>query len=610
MPESRKGGQSCAPYNFVPFSEKVLVRYGELRELPPFEAPDPTLCSGEIHVTLTARTPVFVSDGNREAPRFFRDGEGAFCIPGSTVRGMARENMQILGFGLIRPGKEMEDQRLFFREISAARESVRYALKMRYHSALGVETYKTPEGGTVSIPSGVCSGYLVKKGKRYEIRPTAGPYLLVSRRHPGAAALGNEPARAVPVAYTASDGQVHRLVPAAEIQPGMETGTLLFTGNPTGKPNHLYLFPCADPDAREEEISPEDALAYAEDWNARKNSLKTCYDPAFWALPEKGEEKPVFYLRSEGHLYFGMSLFLRLGYRHTLASGLPPRHRQLWESGQLCLDYPYAVLGFAGDVSCRSRVSFGDFTALGDPAELEPVRMVLGQPRPSWYSGYTVGGKNYDDDDFRLRGRKQYWHKEPQTPPPPKTAMAVTLRPLGAGTEFQGIVRFRDLHEDELGLLLWALRLDEGCFQSLGMGKPYGYGRISVRIEQLLELDWKNLYRSFDGGLRPAPEGAAERYIAAYDRFAAERLHLKTPRECPSVRSCPEIQDFLFLRRAIRPAEETRYLCLEEFRNLSNPLPCAAEIRAGETPAAPSAEMGPEALRAALLAKYGPKHKK
>lgn len=58
-----------APYNFVPFSEKILFRYAGMEELPPHDRIDPALHTGEIHVTLRAETPVFVSDGDEE-PHF------------------------------------------------------------------------------------------------------------------------------------------------------------------------------------------------------------------------------------------------------------------------------------------------------------------------------------------------------------------------------------------------------------------------------------------------------------------------------------------------------------------------------------------------------------
>ena len=154
-----------APYNFIPLSEKILLPYHSMEELPPHDRIDPELKTGEIHVTMEAETPVFVGDGSRDEPHFFRGGTGKYMIPGSTVRGMVRENMQILGFGLMRPGEDLEDVQIYFREIASARESVGNALKEYYRSALDVQTRRTASGSAYTVPQNVCAGHLCRDRK-------------------------------------------------------------------------------------------------------------------------------------------------------------------------------------------------------------------------------------------------------------------------------------------------------------------------------------------------------------------------------------------------------------------------------------------------------------
>ena len=338
-----------APYNFVPFSEKVLLRYAGPEELPRHDQIDPALKSGEIHVTMTADTPVFVSDGKED---FFRTPGGQYALPGSTIRGMVRENMQILGFGCVHPGEDFEDVQIYFREMAAARGSTGDALKAYYQAALGVETRKVDRGRSVSVPTKVRAGYLRSTGRGYIIQPVRGTYLRVSRKHQDAAALGLDPAQAVPVAYRAVGERVTALRRSAAPVPGMERGMLLVTGRPVGRPNHLYLFPQADEDKPALELSDQDVLSYQEDWENRKNVLGRAN---FWALPRAGEEKPVFYLRHEGHTYFGMSLFLRIGYGSALSQGLPQRHRDA--QAEPGVDYPHGLLGFAGPEGAFRRSS-------------------------------------------------------------------------------------------------------------------------------------------------------------------------------------------------------------------------------------------------------------
>lgn len=68
------------------------------------------------------------------------------------------------------------------------------------------------------------------------------------------------------------------------------------------------------------------------------------------------------------------------------------------------------------------------------------------------------------------------------------------MRPMKKGTAFSGTIRFKNLEEDELGLLLWSLVLNDGCYQSIGMGKPYGFGRMSVKLDKLRLFDFAALY--------------------------------------------------------------------------------------------------------------------
>lgn len=557
-----------APYNFVPFSNKILRYEGAP---PAHDAVDPSLRTGEIRVTLTADTPVFVSDGAKDA-HFFRGPDGTLQIPGSTIRGMIRQNMQILGFGLVRVGEDMEEQQFFYRKIACANDSVFYGLKTHYHDVLQIKSTRQR-----AAPESVRGGFLRKAGDRYIIQPVKGTVLRVSRRHPDVQDFGTEPSRSFPVSYTARGGRVERI--RRGTVPGMAHGWLLYTGRPVGKPNPLYLFPAAD-ESLQPVLLEKDALINATDLELRKNFLRGGgHDPAFWDLPRAGEEKPVFYARWDGHTYFGMSLFLRLRYLNTLSKGLPEAHR---DKPADFLDWPRAILGWAGEeTSCRSRVSFGDFPAQGSPEEQAPVRTVLGAPKPGYFPSYLKDGKHYDEEGFRLCGYKHYWLKDAQAVSTDHERVGTALRPLPAGTRFTGNIRYKNLRPEELGLLLWAIRLEEGCFQSVGMGKPYGFGRMRVSIDGLWELDLPGLYRpeGLCAGPAAAPEGAVQRYIDAYDAAAAKGLYLKKPKKRPSITSVEEIRDFFYMKRTLRAAEEVRYMSLPEHQNAARSLPDVGTLR-------------------------------
>lgn len=608
------GGEKTAraPYNFVPFTSKVLRRYQEIDDLPPHDQIDPELMTGEIHVTMIAETPVFVSDGKKGKdgkpdPDFFRRPNGEFALPGTTIRGMVRENMQILGFGLVRPGEDLEDYQIFFREMAASRKSTGGELKDYYRDVLNVTT-----NNRVSVPQNIKAGYLRKKGDGYEIQPVKGTYLRIKRKD--AQQWKERYASVENVAYLADgNGKVKCLVKREDAEPGMKKGVLLMTGNAIRKPNSLYVFPQADEEAIPVKISKEDTLSYQVDWENRRNALKAHYDPKFWALPETGKEKPVFYLEYDGHVYFGMTLFLRIGYRYPLSKGLPERHKEYGEE-TIFLDYPYSILGFANDQNAyRSRVVFEDFP-VGKMEEKEPERkVVLGEPKPSYYPGYVVDGKHYNKEEFKLRGYKQYWLKEANPASGGKENVQSILRPMAKGTIFRGVIRYKNLHRDELGLLLWALRLDEGCYQSIGMGKPYGFGCVKVTIDRVLNYDLKRLY-SVQGFCNDAAEEAAvDDLIAYYDDFAAKELEIDKPKENPSLRSFRPIKEFLYIHQEICGQDEMSYMKLEDYRNVRKPLPSISDIekrkgKKGKSESREGMEEKEEDAYAALMKKYGKKH--
>lgn len=595
-----------APYNFAPFSPKVIMRYHEEKELPGHDHIDPQLKTGEIHVTFISETPVFVSDGkgteNMQSPNFCKNADGRFIIPASSVRGLVRENMQILGFGLVRPDEDLQDPQFYFREMAAGKNTVRSALRDHYTAMLGID----PQEKKKAVPHYVMGGHLFCQNGEYYILPTKEPFLRVSREHPDVRQFGEGHARTVEVAYTASDTEVKEICPREKAREDMKKGTLLYTGRPVGRyPNCLYLFPEADDSQSPISISNEEKTNYIEDLEGRKNSLKHYYDVSFWELPKEGKSKPVFYVHREGYTYFGMTRYLRIGYRYPLSHGLPQRHRDLFEQNPNLLDYPSAMMGYArgNKKAYRSRVSFGDFAAPVGVRPMGKVTNAAGEPKASFFPGYVKDGKHYSEEDFELRGYKQYWLKPAKASPPPNANKNVgySMYPIPAKTEFTGVIRFQNLQEDELGLLLWCLRLEKGCFQTLGKGKPYGYGRMSVKITGLYEYDMKKLYslQGIYSGKTPIDAAEIDQYIDAYVRYASEKLHQKKKR---TIRDFSEIQDFFYLKqdhsRERKNPEEVAYMKIETSKNVLKPLPTVQEIQARqETPPEEPEELDPfEAL--------------
>ena len=147
------------------------------------------------------------------------------------------------------------------------------------------------------------------------------------------------------------------------------------------------------------------------------------------------------------------------------------------------------------------------------------------------------------------------------------------------------------------------------------MGKPYGFGRMKLHIDQLLEIEIGNLYTpdGLCGGPGVDRTEAVNCYIETYDTYAAGQLYIKKPKKHPSIRSCSEIQDFFYLRSALKTDAEAGYMTLDQYQNVRDALPSAASFREKEDTGAgqdaqeksgSGVEPSMEDLMAQLAAKY------
>lgn len=596
------------PYNFIPLYHKVFARYPTTDKLfqqtdglPSHGILDDSLLSGQIHCTLTAETPICISDGSKG---FFQNAAGEYVIGGSTLKGLVRTNMQILGFGALRPHEDFNAVHMMYRLVAPKQDNPKISLKEHYYNTLNIKTRQeiNPQTGTtssVSIAENSASGYLVQRAedKKYVIYPVQ--HWKINRNADCAAPWKNAYTKTVEVWYQLSEkNTVTKLVFRNKPQPpNTSAGILLCTGRSVGKANHLYLFPEFQPTDSCFELTDEEVMTYLTDYELRKNSLSGTdsgnrMDKRYWELPKvstNGQDTSpwaVFYLKDGSRpLFFGRSPFFRIGYKYALSDGIPDAHKLAAQ--RLTLDYPYSMLGFTWtsddgkeqDIAYRSRVSFGDFAANQKPRE-ETIPVILGNPKPSSFADYSEQGKDYNQNDFHIRGIKQYWLKESQTPEITQrnTKILDHLKVMEAGTEFSGTIRFKNLHRDELGLLLWCLRLNEGCYQTIGKGKPLGYGRVKVTLTSVEQELPKVLYSAdcLTGSQSVAKPIDANSLINEYQEYIAkEFLDRRSPDTLPSV------QDFMYIHSVIRNADEVRYITLDEYRYRakSEVLPTIAQER-------------------------------
>lgn len=123
----------------------------------------------------------------------------------------------------------------------------------------------------------------------------------------------------------------------------------------------------------------------------------------------------------------------------------------------------------------------------------------LSAPKPRHHPFYDSGGRVY--------GRKFYYHHDPSKPQQKITKTKQhdgqdRLAIAKANQTFSFTVDFADLTGPELGLLLYALQLENDWFHKIGKAKPLGFGTVKITINTINLLP-PNRYEDWDA--RPTP---------------------------------------------------------------------------------------------------------
>jgi len=618
------------PYNFVPQSEKIISRYSSYEELPSHAvlANGKELLSGVITCTLKAETPVCVGNGKqeKELADFAKDAEGRYIIPGSSVRGVVRTNMLTLGLCPMRSGEDFTDSHFLYRDFSSKNYSVKWPIRINYLATLlpnGISLaqpcYLRKEGKYYVIHRAQCKAidrHIVdpkkrneyqdriqkaRREKRRELRPYELTELQEGLTITNPVFKGIDPlnlcARELAVWYREDPKGNVTSISIKETAEGKK-GVLLAPGH-MRKQNKLYLFADFQEDESPVVWKEEDRIAYQMDYKRRERTLNGTQRDAgqsreFWKLPEDDRPLPFFRFGiSPEPVILGRSPYLRIAYRNSVRSGLLPTSKKAAD----CLDYVSALFGFVsrGDErnahSYKSRLSFESFTTSKTKADKR--RMLPGNPSASSFADYLLEGGTYNSTNFTLRGVKHYWlhdHANEQTTGPDtgnqntqrkeksssEKNFETTLSLLPTETEFTGNIRFKNLHRDELGLLLWCLWLGKDCYQTIGKGKALGYGRMKLTIDRVAQECPDVLYspQYLEEGAQPERELNAEELINEYKAYVEKQYGI-------TLSDYEPVQDLLYIHSQLIADEAVAYPSIREYQNRMTYLPTLASYRLG-----------------------------
>lgn len=331
--------------------------------------------------------------------------------------------------------------------------------------------------------------------------------------------------------------------------------------------------------------------------------------PEYWKQKfDQNERVPVFYIKNGagGIASMGLASMFRLAHEfdtHQMLAHTDPRHND-----ETVLDFPTLLFGSAaksGDKNStnlgrKSRVVFE--AAIATTEILHPEqRVVLAAPKPQYYRAYVAQDADGDYASYtsnqgskpELAGRKRYpvksgpiaWNGAGNA------EMQTTIHPVGAGSKFEGRVRFHNLTPIELGALVWSLTLhapqwgtpNRARYHSIGMGKPLGLGAVSIaliggRIEPNALTDVRRTFLTEDMAIARADECANLFADHMETVYAAARNDAKGDRTA-TWRGSEQIESLLGMSVVAANNKALDYMSLQEF---------VGEIRGRERPRMPA----------------------
>ena len=578
MMNSRKSDEQGmnAPYNFIGLNHRIMEAYEDVEQIPQNNGISRNTLSGEIYYRMEVESPLIIGDMEAEPA----DAGKTDYIPASSVRGLVRSNLQILSYSSV--SEDIEDRRLRYRSIWQGEIGEAYAAavgkrtiagcpyRVKYEYIFGGIIGQEQNGdyyirqcmfpaakkGYISIDlreiqriKGWQRSFFVDLGNGRNVFDCLGndSYSSRYRRHWSGKQITK------PFYTRVTFDMDHGKLCAVSGSGGTYNGYLLSSGY---IPDNYVFYLVPDTGGIMTSFRLPDRLI--EDYK-RENPVSTDAAGDYYELPVYGE-KPVFFLRKEGgeDIQFGFTPLFPVFYKNRIHDGIPK------EQFSDVIDYDRALFGFKNKKgNYAGRLSFSN--AVMKVGKTESVEVpLLYPPKPQYTPAYVEDALDYNRDEFILNGIKQYWlHEQPARSFP--RSLQIKLKEnsaVSAGSVMEGCIRFFNLREDELGLLLWSLVLNPDSKQNIGSGKPWGYGRIKVSVSQLHLWDDHQMYFSggdlFSGVFQAAEPGY---FIEKYQQKLEEFLK-------QSGESAERLENFFMMKnqRSINRERRISYANMMEFR--------------------------------------------
>lgn len=186
---------------------------------------------------------------------------------------------------------------------------------------------------------------------------------------------------------------------------------------------------------------------------------------------------------------------------------------QLQSSGCSSRDSLCICCRIFGSISSRpalnhmGKVSIGEARAVEYKMGEKVTLAILSTPKPRHRAFYGLQG-----NPQRAAGRKFYYHAG-EIAQANESDLNVTVTPVLSGARFNFSIRYNNLTDEELSLLLYSLELEPDLRHKIGMGKPVGLGSAKILIDSIKVIDPEVRYRNLGNGINQLTEQDLHAYI-------------------------------------------------------------------------------------------------
>ncbi len=510
-------------YNFVPAPTEEEVYKPEWANQVSHDIPFSDGESGEIELKITAQTPIFIRNGHKkdavenEFSHYFDDnGKKVYFIPGSSLKGMFRNVLEIMSFSRMNMNL-VNDDRYSYRDLSRA-DSLYMTNYKKYKIQAGWLTQKAD--GSWKIEE--CADLAFIHHEELTISKIPFRQLFLGKQPNEKTAkykYGIVDSNLLIAKFSISTqrlfGNVERNI--AKYDNNGLLGTLIFTGQSSqrkefedpnrkssGKVHEFVFFDSDTPNIIEvpEKMQRDFKFIY---YDNDKNNISA--DWKYWRenYLEKGKKIPVFFAKKDnGDLFhFGLSYMYKLPYQRSVHEMQPFKG---YQNGRL--DLATTIFGCSDEKKknmLKGRVFIGHAINTSNSQVIGLKKEILGGPKASYFPFYIEqkerDGKvsNYStyEDDTKIRGYKRYpTHKNVSQGDYDARQLSndkvfSKFTPLQAGSEFVCKIKFHNLRKEEIGALIASISFNGNinCNHSLGGAKSFGYGRTKIEIVKLQFLE-------------------------------------------------------------------------------------------------------------------------